>query len=387
MVLDPFAGAATTLIAAQAAGAASVGFEAHPLVHRIGRAKLDWSSDPARFEDALERALLRAEGLRPRGAPAALLEKIYTPQALERLLAIRAAVEALEEGPAARLCWLAFLSALRACSGAGTAPWQYVLPKKRKARAAEPFAEVRRRARAMAEDMRGMQRLHEAPPSARLIRGDARELRALPDGSVDLVVGSPPYPNNFDYADATRVELSVLGQVAAWKDLHQAARRHLIRSCSQHAAREKIEAEALLDQEALRPIREPLARACRALAIERGRRAGRKRYDAMVAAYFADMSRALAAMARVMRPGARACLVIGDSAPYGVHVRRRPGWRSSATPWACARCASSRRARGTRAGRTASTACRCARGGCGWSAGAERLSRAAGPARPAGARR
>ena len=41
-VLDPFAGSGTTLLSAAAAGAASIGFESHPFVARIGRAKLLW---------------------------------------------------------------------------------------------------------------------------------------------------------------------------------------------------------------------------------------------------------------------------------------------------------------------------------------------------------
>ena len=40
----------------------------------------------------------------------------------------------------------------------------------------------------------------------------------------------------------------------------------------------------------------------------------------MVAAYFDDMARHLAAVRRVLRPGGQACYVVGDSAPYGVHV-------------------------------------------------------------------
>lgn len=39
-VLDPFAGSGTTLVASEVAGVPSVGLEPHPLVARIGQAKL-----------------------------------------------------------------------------------------------------------------------------------------------------------------------------------------------------------------------------------------------------------------------------------------------------------------------------------------------------------
>ena len=45
-VLDPFAGSATTLIAAEDAGALSCGFESHPFVSRVARAKLARRTDP-----------------------------------------------------------------------------------------------------------------------------------------------------------------------------------------------------------------------------------------------------------------------------------------------------------------------------------------------------
>ncbi|MCI5121394.1 MAG: hypothetical protein D3908_09445, partial [Candidatus Electrothrix sp. AUS4] len=39
-VLDPFAGSGTTLLAAEAIRVKAVGFEAHPFIHRVAKAKL-----------------------------------------------------------------------------------------------------------------------------------------------------------------------------------------------------------------------------------------------------------------------------------------------------------------------------------------------------------
>src|SRR5271154_2623531 len=45
-VFDPFAGSATTLLAAETEGVVSWGIDSHPFVSRIARTKLAWRSDP-----------------------------------------------------------------------------------------------------------------------------------------------------------------------------------------------------------------------------------------------------------------------------------------------------------------------------------------------------
>jgi hypothetical protein len=75
-----------------------------------------------------------------------------------------------------------------------------------------------------------------AGPPGRILCTDARTCEGVKDGWADLVITSPPYANNYDYADATRLEMTFLGEISRWSDLQKTIRTHLVRSCTQHVA-------------------------------------------------------------------------------------------------------------------------------------------------------
>jgi hypothetical protein len=147
----------------------------------------------------------------------------------------------------------------------------------------------------------------------------------VPDGFATLVLTSPPYPNNFDYADATRLEMTFLGEVEGWGDLQQVVRRHLVRSCSQHVPPKSVNLDRLLDESpALEPIRRELREVCSQLSEIRLTKGGRKTYHLMIATYFEDLARTWLALRRACSVDSRVCFVVGDSAPYGVYVPVMP---------------------------------------------------------------
>jgi len=221
--------------------------------------------------------------------------------------------------PFSELTWLALASILRECSTAGTAPWQYVLPRKTKARTVDPYEAFEAKVILMSSDM-SMRRLRSLSKRARLLQEDARSCPSLPDAWADLVITSPPYANNYDYADATRLEMSFFGEVRNWGDLQDAVRRHLIRACTQHVAELNGKTNKMLSDPLLEPIREEMAKVCTLLEAEREHHGGKKPYHTMIAAYFGDMARVWVELRRVTARGALVCFVVGDSAPYGIYV-------------------------------------------------------------------
>ena len=319
--LDPFAGVATSVLSAEKIGMRAFGVEAQPFIQRIAEAKMLWHTNTDHFYEMAQSVAQNAvskEWQQPEYP--SLMRGCFTEETLISLYSLRYALEELDDGgSAARLTWLALVSILRSCSFAGTAPWQYVLPAKTKTRVLAPYEAFTLQIQKMISDMRLLQTL-EVRRAGQMFLDDARSCNAIPDDSVGLVVTSPPYANNYDYADATRLEMTFFGEIRGWGDLHENARRHLIRSCSQHASIEKLDLTQLLDKLSDTSLVDEISTTCNILSEERLRHGGKKDYHLMVAAYFSDMREVWRALRRVCANGSEVCFVVGDSAPYGVHV-------------------------------------------------------------------
>lgn len=324
-VLDPFVGSGTVCVAADKLNIASYGVESHPFVFRLARGKLSWAETISDFEIAIKDLVMAAkqvrEGVSVKDTPI-LIEKCYSAEHLKNLYRVKAAYFELSSkwsGPINDLVFLAINSILRVTSHVGTAQWQYVLPNKSKARVTSPYDALDLQAKMMMADMAFMQGYSKSS-HANLLQVDARALLGIPNNSIDLVVTSPPYANNYDYADATRLEMTFWGEVSSWGDLHESVRQYLIRSSSQHASKDKLQLEQLLADPDILPIKEELTIVCNKLDKIRTTKGGNKAYHLMLAAYFGDMAKTFKALRRVAKENSTICLVIGDSAPYGVHA-------------------------------------------------------------------
>jgi hypothetical protein len=140
-VLDPFAGSGTVLVEAQRAGVAAFGLESHPFVARVARIKSGGGGDARGFREYARGILRRAEKMEPNiAAYPTLIRKCYPDEPLAELDQLRRAWLERRDEPHGKLGWLALAAILRQCSPVGTANWQYVLPKKSKAKSKRPFA-------------------------------------------------------------------------------------------------------------------------------------------------------------------------------------------------------------------------------------------------------
>lgn len=320
-ILDPFAGSATVLLEAELAGVHGIGVEAHPFVSRIATAKLAWRADARAFRRHCKAIIELAQRTAPpRDHPSSLIMRCFEPAAIAKLNALRSACDALTDGSQlSQLAWLVLTSILRECAYVGTAQWQYVLPDKFKARVLDPFIAFDAKSQIVAQDMTIWQDAASGPP-ALLNWEDARACESVPEEWADLIITSPPYANNYDYADATRLEMTFFGEIQGWGDLQASVRKYLVRSCTQHVAPWSTDTYTMASDPILAPIRDELMTVCKALNLARLNHGGKKAYHTMIAAYFLDLAHTWVALRRIARRDSLVCFVIGDSAPYGVYV-------------------------------------------------------------------
>ncbi len=321
-IIDPFAGSGTVMLESEFAGVKSYGIESHPFVNRIANAKLLWKSDPNMLKESGRDLLEFAKKIDiKRKAYPPLITKCYPPLVLAKLEALKKAwMEVDLEKEQQELLWLLITAILRKTSPVGTASWQYILPNKSKGKVVDPFQAFEEKMYEMSTDMRNMQRTYPAAENSVILAEDARDMKSVPDNWCDLVITSPPYANNYDYADATRLEMTFWEEIDGWGDLHDKVRSNLIVSCSQHAVKKKKEIEDYLHSGEVYPIYDKIKAVYDQLSEVRLTKGGKKNYHLMVLAYFHDLAQVFKELRRATKKGCELCFVIGDSAPYGVYV-------------------------------------------------------------------
>lgn len=326
-ILDPFGGTATSLVCAKRLGIDSIGVEAQPIFYRVGKTKLQWNMDTLNLRRIVNEFITR---MSQNGQSSSdfdtypeLAKKCFSSETLRQL---SCAVETLQlikaktDEATIDFLWLGITSIVRRVSHCCTSPWQYVLPNKVKVNHVDVITGLKNQFSWMLDDLAYMHEQYNCRTgNAVLIPGDARNLSFLGNESIGFAVCSPPYLNNFDYSDATRLEAYILREASSWADVTHNIRSKLIVSTTTQVKRTGFDPETVLGE--IPPnIRWEILKAIGNLTAERKNKGGKKNYDIVVSQYFADMSKVLKETARVLAKGKLFMMVVGDSAPYGVHV-------------------------------------------------------------------
>lgn len=331
-ILDPFAGCGTTIVSAMECGVNSIGIEAHPFVYKVAKIKTYWNytfdklkQDKDVLFDILDKAERKElSNLHLNGMPE-LVKKCYSEYNLKKLILIRDTIQkVILDNRHRDLFNLALTATLRSASKAGTG-WPYIAPNKYHEKVVEKdaFSEFRGRVTLMLSDLSlAISNNNETKQVAHiLILGDARKKHiCIPDDSIDLAITSPPYLNNYDYADRTRLELYFFGMAKTWGEITSKIRDKLIIAATTQVVRTAQKPLSGEIEDAAPKVFRELQCKIDELQVMRLSKGGRKSYDIMVTGYFNDMFSVLRRVYEALKPGGVFVLVLGDSAPYGVHI-------------------------------------------------------------------
>ena len=327
LVLDPFAGVGTTLVQAMLHGYHSVGFEINPYAALAARTKLTAASIDLKALDALihqvERVPAKGNGqqtseqYRPPGFRSRI--PFFSPQIEPQVLALLELVHTIPQRELADVAKMAFGAVMVQVSNYTYEPSLGSRPG-----AGKPlldYADVPSVLAAKLRQIRGdvvwlQVRLARTPTGLR------REIHCddflalgtqVKSGSVDLVLTSPPYMNNYHYVRNTRPQLFWLSLLTDPGDLRQLEQRNFGKYW-----------QTVRDAD---PIRLHCRHSSLAQTLEtlRSTRAALGAYGGpgwanYVASYFNDCDRFLAILRGVLRRRGAAIVVIGNSIIQGIQI-------------------------------------------------------------------
>ena len=328
LVLDPFSGVGTTLVEADLAGHEALGFEINPYAAFASRTKLKAHRVPPEALRTAAKELhafsLRAlkTGIEPiRKPPPGFRTRapFYSPKVERKVLLALDFIDRLT-GRVADMLRLAFAATMVDYSN-----YSYEPSLGRKAAAGRPdvqdFPVIDALAGKLAQMADDVAWYRQARAKRR--RRDGRVIeksffdgcRNLPSASVDLLITSPPYLNNYHYNRNTRPHLYWLGFCASPTDLKRLEMLNFGTYWQNARDREPVALDPVVADAEIQHALDELRERNPHKGIYGGQ--GWANYAAL---YFNDCARFGRGAKWCLRPGATALVVVGNSILQGVQI-------------------------------------------------------------------
>ena len=256
-----------------------------------------------------------------------LLKRCYPENNLKKLVALRELIGSASDisDECKQYLFLAITMSLPKSANVGInvpyVSWRY------KRKPEEVFLLLEKNIHIIEADLNKIIATYKNNTETKIYMHDTREEnKEIKSRSIDVVFTSPPYLNNFDYGESLKVFLYFWKIAKNWGEITKKVRKKAISSSttyySESAYLNKMPEEILGHHfmNKMPKVAEEIISKVEQIASERKKKNLKKSFDILTPLYFKDMFLALNEIYRVMKEDALAFIVIGDSAPYGIHI-------------------------------------------------------------------
>lgn len=311
-IFDPFGGCGTTLVEAKTLGRKSMGFDINPVAKLITETKTT-PLNPILLDNYLNKFIADFDQLKNEGKALTHSERTnywFDPNVQNELNGLYFAINDISNHRIRRFYLCAFSHILKNCS-----KWLMKSIKPQIDPNKVPpdvkttfFSHIRHMMCKNKEFYELLKASGNLDVSAKMKLSDSTKKFSLRDNSIDLIITSPPYVTSYEYADLHQLILLWLGddpyRYSRW---HKYARQY-------QSFREKFVGTKLAEHKSKQFLGFFAHHIINQLPNNR-------KYAKSVAKYFSDMQKAITEMYRVLKPGKKACIIIGNTRLAGVEVK------------------------------------------------------------------
>ena len=324
VVYEPFAGCGTTLVECQKLGFRSIGNESQELMCNVIHAKLNWAITKQQYTRAKHNIKkyveenIRIAEIAAKFHP--LLVTLYDEPSLRELYCIRDGIKRLRNKDVQQFFNLALSQTLHKAAIHPIAV-PYISRSTFLSDSGKAWEKFQRISERMYSDIQQMPH-HEQ--LAMVYNWDSRvKNEDVADASCGLCITSPPYLNNLDYGEVSKVHSHFFEMTNDWNDITEKVRRKLVTGATTHYRDTEFVMEEFAQKEFAQHNPDTMGKLMELygrIKENAKQRKGKKSFHILMMHYFEDMYYVLKEMRRVLRYGGEAYLVMGDSAPYGIYV-------------------------------------------------------------------
>lgn len=323
LIFDPFAGCGTTLVSSQKKGVNAIGNESQSFMFEIIKAKLNWNLTERNYKKyrlLIENNLSnRLSTFNVKDVAHPLLVSLYTKETLKTIYLIKDIINQVKDSKYKRFFKLALSQTLHKVSLHPIAI-PYIVRTKTLSNtdsASEVFLSICDR---MFNDTVDLPK----KITSKVYRHDSRRRnKKICDNSCDVCITSPPYLNNLDYGEVSKVHTHLFEITENWNDITNKVRKKLVTGATTHYSESEFSLQQFKKTSFynyninLMADLLNISENIKAIAKDRS---GKKSFHILMLYYFRDMFEVLLEIKRVLHSGAKAYLILGDSAPYGVYI-------------------------------------------------------------------